>query len=78
MSTIDVEEWWFTLIASSCTIESPNTSQGHAELRIKQPQDSTLPRHHFGAEMELVDDKCEDSVTTPHRDDPPQDHGAEH
>ena len=44
----------------------------------KQPQDSTLPRHHFGAEMELVVDKREDSVTTPHRDDPPQDHGAEH
>ena len=42
----------------------------------KPPQSSTLPRHHFGAELELVDDECEDSVTTPHSDDPPQDRGA--
>ena len=38
----------------------------------KPPQD----RHHFGAELELVDDECEDSVTTLCRDDPPQDCGA--
>ena len=42
----------------------------------KLPQDIILPRHHFGAELELVDDECEDSVTTLHRDDPPQDCGA--
>ena len=27
--------------------------------RDKPPQDSTLPRHHFGAESELVDDECD-------------------
>ena len=42
----------------------------------KPPQDSTLPRYHFGPELELVDDECEDSVTTPRRNDPPQDRGA--
>ena len=42
----------------------------------KLPQDSTLPRHHFGAELELVDDECEDGVTTFCRDDPPRDRGA--
>ena len=39
-------------------------------------ENGTLPRHQFGAELELVDDECEDSVTTLHRDDPPQNCGA--
>ena len=34
----------------------------------------TQPTHHFGAELELVDDKGEGNVTLP---DPPQD-GADH
>ena len=31
---------------------------------------------HFGAELELIDDECKDSVTIPRRGDPPQDCGT--
>ena len=40
-----------------------------------KPPQNTQTRHHFGAELELVDDECEENVTIPHREDPSQGRG---
>ena len=46
------------------------------KAKDKPPQDNTQPRHHFGAELELVDEFEGDVVLT-HRGNPPQGGGAD-
>ena len=46
------------------------------KAKDKPPQDNTQPRHHFGAELELVGDECDGDVVLTYRENPPQDSGA--
>ena len=74
IATTDVKQWWFTLNASNSTNRVQTTAK--VKAKDKPPQDNTQPHHHFGAELELVDEFEGDVVLT-HRGNPPQGGGAD-